>query len=106
MGTNPDGTEWIEWNMISGSIGALSSGQRRVLIIAASLGDGAPVDLHEVMWLDQPVTRLVLAALDQATQAGPLYPWPTQHFGSANRWAGSGSRSDQAAAEVLFLSFE
>lgn len=84
VGTNPDGTAWIEWNMIAGSIGTLSSGQRRVLLIAASLGDGPPVDLHEVMWLDQPATRLVLAAFAHAAQAGPLHPWPDQRQNEAD----------------------
>ena len=97
---------WVNFPAIPDHIGALSGGEQRLLMIAASLGsDNEPVDLsHSVSGLDRGLTALVLAAISHASgshshteflptklengtlainlespriELGALFPWPT-----------------------------
>jgi hypothetical protein len=63
-----EGQLWIDFAAITeDSLGSLSGGERRVLMIAASLGGGAAVDLSEaVTGIDRPTLELVLAAIAHA----------------------------------------
>jgi ABC-type branched-subunit amino acid transport system ATPase component len=67
-----DGTRpWIDFARIPDSIGALSGGEQRVLRIAASIADAAPISLgDEISGLDHKHAHLVLAALAQAAGYG------------------------------------
>lgn len=56
---------------------AYSGCELRLLPIAASLGQGDPVDLaNSVTALDAIRTDLVLAAVAYAAGVGALHPWP------------------------------
>lgn len=88
---------WIDFDSIPDLIGGVSGGERRFLLIAASIGGGTSVVLSDVLpGLDRTVMELVLAAAAHAAgthqgsvmiqapdgtvsfeQPGPLYPWPT-----------------------------
>jgi hypothetical protein len=94
-----DGQPWIEFGAIAGNVGALSGGERRMLLIVASIGGGGPVDLSEVLPpLDRANLNLVLAAVSHAggsqehselvenqdgthsiRRQAALYPWPKRH---------------------------
>lgn len=88
---------WIDFEAIPDLIGGASGGERRFLLIAASIGGGTSVVLSDVLpGLDRTVMDLVLAAAAHAagTHQGTvmteapdgtvsfehpdsLYPWPT-----------------------------
>ena len=59
---------WVNFSAIPDHIGALSGGEQRLLMIAASLGaDNEPVDLsYAVSGLDWAMLALVLAAISHA----------------------------------------
>lgn len=99
---------WIEWDDIPPNLGALSGGERRLLMIVASIGGAqVPESLGELIsGLDRSTVALVLAAVSHAAgtqehreylpsrvddsgtlvidpssprvDLGPLYPWPDQ----------------------------
>jgi hypothetical protein len=99
-----DGYPWIDFQEIPRAFGPLSSGERQLLLIAASLADGVMVDLGDAVGdLDRRHLGLVLAALSHAggtheqtevlpermedgreiitpwgarLDLGPLHPWP------------------------------
>lgn len=77
------GHYWVDANQITAdTIGIYSSGEQRILRIAAALMNGQPVSLHEaVPGLDRDHLALVLAAIAHAGDSrerplGSLYPWP------------------------------
>jgi hypothetical protein len=98
------GRWWVNFPLIVDRIGVLSGGERRYLLIAASLGapnHSVHVDLGDVVGgMDRELTSLVLAAISHAAgthdhrtgrvpvgvaggsfqfmdvTAGALYPWP------------------------------
>lgn len=60
---------WIDFAAITEHLGPLSSGEQRLLRIAASIGsdEATPVSLGDVLsGLDRPTLRLVLAAVAHA----------------------------------------
>lgn len=87
---------WVDFESIPDFIGALSGGERRFLLIAASLGAGVPVVLGDLLsGLDRANVELVLAAVAHAAgshehselvvlptgqgrfdKLPTLYPWP------------------------------
>ncbi|MGG6382438.1 ABC transporter ATP-binding protein [Paenarthrobacter sp. NEAU-H11] len=68
--TTPEGyTEgpWIDFESIPGEVGVLSGGERRFLLLAASLAENVPVVLGDlVAGLDRENLDLVLAAIAHA----------------------------------------
>lgn len=92
------GKPWIDFDAIPGNIGGASSGERSVLLLAASIAADAPIALGDaVAGLDRDNLSLVLAAIahaggsheqsDVQTDADgaivsfggkleSLYPWP------------------------------
>lgn len=62
------GNVWIDFEQIPDSVDGLSGGERRLLMLAASLaGVGVTVDLGDVLpGLDRKVLNLVLAAVAHA----------------------------------------
>jgi hypothetical protein len=80
------GRYWLDSAAIEPNIGALSSGERRLLAVVASLADGEQqrghvtagvVDLSDVAsGLDTPTLGLVLAAIAHAGGKSHLHPWP------------------------------
>lgn len=74
-----DEYHWLNAELIESNIGALSGGERRVLLIVAALADG---DLGDcVAGLDRENLSLVLAAIahtggSHEHPGGTLYPWP------------------------------
>jgi hypothetical protein len=69
-------TSAVDFDRLGYEIGVLSGGEQRIARIAASLGQGKPVDLREdVSGLDYAHTRLVLAAV--AHSAGFTEPGMT-----------------------------
>jgi hypothetical protein len=91
-----DGHPWVDFEAIPDHIGALSGGERRMLLLISSLGGGEPVDLNDVLpALDRGNLELVLAAVAHAagsheqsdarshedgtftlTRLESLHPWP------------------------------
>jgi hypothetical protein len=62
-----DQRPWIDFAEIAGGSGALSGGERRVLLIAASLAEEQPIELGDaVAGLDRRDLALVLAAVSHA----------------------------------------
>ena len=96
-GTN--GRPWINFRSIPEHIDRYSGGERKFLMLAASLGDAAPVELGEILpGMDRHMLDLVLAAFAHAagshehssvlqnadgttsfTRLPPLHPWPPEH---------------------------
>ena len=95
--TGDDHGLWLDFDAIPSLVGALSSGERAVLLIAASIGGNSEVNLgNGVCSLDHDHVALVLAALAHAngshrhasfhieaeTSFSPvptsrsIYPWP------------------------------
>jgi hypothetical protein len=91
------GNVWIDFEKIPENLGGLSGGERRLLMLAASLADvGVAVELGDVLpGLDREVFALVLAAVAHAggshehsaiventdgtasfQHQTSLYPWP------------------------------
>ena len=91
------GNVCIDFEQIPENLGGLSGGERRLLMLAASLSDaGVPVELGDVLpGLDREVLNLVLAAVAHAggshehsaivensdgttsfQRQSSLYPWP------------------------------
>lgn len=62
------GSYWLDPSKVTPeTTGCLSGGQRRIVAIAASLADGTPVSLYDVVpGLDRDHTDLVLAAVAHA----------------------------------------
>lgn len=85
QGDDP-GWWWIDvGQMTEDNYGALSGGETRLLLIAASLLDGPPVDLsRNLAGLDREHAELVLAAISHASgtheQSGPLIPDPQGRY--------------------------
>lgn len=91
-----DDRPWIDFEAVPDGLGGLSGGEKRVLLIAASIGGGAPVSLADVIpGLDRAILDLVLAAMAHAAgshqdsvmvgegsdvlsfqRARSLHPWP------------------------------
>lgn len=88
---------WIEFEAIPSHIGGLSGGEKRFMLLVASLAGDGLVTLGDVLpGLDMDIMRLVLAAVSHAAgthqgaevtygqdgqpritrSPGPLYPWP------------------------------
>jgi hypothetical protein len=70
---------WIEFDEILDNIGPLSSGERRILQIAASIGSfNAQVSLKDALWsLDDDNAMLVVAAIaHSANLRGRQVAWP------------------------------
>ena len=57
---------WVDWEKIPEWTGGLSGGERRFLLLAASLGGGEPADLSDVSMLDYALQDLLLDALRHA----------------------------------------
>ena len=57
---------WVNWDLVPEWTGGLSGGERRVLLFAASLGGGEPVDLSDVAGLDYELQDLLLDAIRHA----------------------------------------
>lgn len=57
---------WIGWEKIPEWTGGLSGGERRFLLLAASLGGGEPAGLSDVSMLDYALQDLLLDALRHA----------------------------------------
>lgn len=76
--TDRGGAVWVEWRSITEeSTGALSGGERRMLLTAASLANGGPVDLGDVAsGIDRHHARLLLAAIAHAAGDESMAPWP------------------------------
>lgn len=92
------GKTWIDFGEIPNHIGALSGGERRFLMLAASVAADVPVGVGEIMdGLDRDLVELALAAFAHASgshehsgtrfsddglslvrgeRPGALYPWP------------------------------
>jgi|SRR6478609_848538 len=63
---------WLDVEVLADHLpGPWSGGERRVLQMVASLAGGPPVDLAEVLWLDDDLARLVLAALAHVAGVRP-----------------------------------
>jgi hypothetical protein len=61
------GHPWIDFEAIADGTGGLSGGEKRFLLIVASIGCGTPVALEDVIvGLDRSLLDLVLAALAHA----------------------------------------
>lgn len=91
-----DGQPWIDFAAILDHLEAFPGGERRMLLLIASLGGGTPVDLSDVLpGLDRHNLELVLAAVSHAggshehsmidmrtdrthtiSRQTSLYPWP------------------------------
>lgn len=88
---------WIDFEQIPGNIGVFSGGERRLLMLAASIANaGIEVNMGDLLsGLDYEVMALVLAAVAYAAAGGshpvvvqnadgtvslkmmpPLFPWP------------------------------
>lgn len=101
--TAPEGPHqvraWIDFASIPEETGALSGGERRFLLLTASIGESVPVVLSDVLTgLDRSLVQLALAAVSHAagshqhsgmsfhengeprafTHLTALYPWPEQ----------------------------
>ncbi len=97
MGVRDDGEPWIDFESIPAHVGVLSGGERRFLLLVASLAGDALVTLGDVVsGLDRDLVKLVLAAVAHAAGthegvevihtpdgrgsfrkvSGSLYPWP------------------------------
>ncbi|ACV79012.1 hypothetical protein [Nakamurella multipartita] len=76
-----DGDTWIDWTQLTeDNTAAFSGGERGLLAIIASLGNGERVDLvTAVAALDVIRTDLVLAAVAHAAGVGACHPWPAHH---------------------------
>lgn len=85
-----DGFLWIDFADIPGKMGVMSSGEARILMLAASLAEDEPIPLGDlVTGLDRENMALVLAAVSHASGSqehrtfpdyeplGALYQWPT-----------------------------
>lgn len=91
-----DGRPWIDFEAIADNIGALSGGEKSMLLLIASIGGGEPVDLSDTLpGLDRTNLQLFLAAVSHAggsqehsaiienpdgshsiSRQEALYPWP------------------------------
>lgn len=91
-----EGRPWIDFEAIADNVGALSGGERSMLLLIASLGGGERVDLSDNLpGLDRNNLELVLAAVAHAGGSHQhsglvenpdgshsirvqeaLYPWP------------------------------
>jgi hypothetical protein len=96
VNTEDPESPWIDFDAIPDNIGGFSGGEKRFLLIAASLGGGTPVALSDALpGLDRTVMELVLAAVAHAAgthqqsdvieapggsmsfqKLDSLYPWP------------------------------
>lgn len=94
-----DGQPGIDFELIPENIGVFSSGERRLLLLAASISDtGVAVNIGDMLpGLDREVLELVLAAVAHAGGGAslpvveqvdgkaylkmmpPLFPWPEQN---------------------------
>jgi hypothetical protein len=62
-------SRWIDWKDIPDNVASLSGGERRLLMLAASIGGGTPVSLGDLITrLDRSTVALVLAALSHAAR--------------------------------------
>jgi hypothetical protein len=95
--TDAGGRVWVDTDVLRDGTGALSGGERRVLVMVAALIDEGPVDVVDIVTgLDRAHLHLVLAALAHAagsheqadltisaggvsrlTRPGPVVAWPT-----------------------------
>lgn len=78
---NNEGEAWIDFEAIPNHIGPLSSGERGVLQIAASIGSlRAKVSIKDAVWsLDDDNARLVVTAIARSVGpvgGKPLLEWP------------------------------
>lgn len=65
---DPPGWVSIDWDAIEPNIGALSSGEQRMLRLAAAIAGSARIDLSDALTsLDRPNLTLVLAAMAHAS---------------------------------------
>lgn len=96
VNTDEPDNPWIDFDSIPHHTGGLSGGEKRFLLLVASIGGGAPVVLSDVLpGLDRAVMDLVLAAVAHAAgthqqsdmveakdgsisfqRRDSLYPWP------------------------------
>lgn len=72
------GGYWLDFECIPDHVGALSGGERRLLLLAASLAEpDTGVSLEDtITGIDHRRVDLVLAALAHAAGANHLHPWP------------------------------
>lgn len=77
-----DEWEWVEFNLIPENTGYLSGGERRYLLLAASLAGFTEHDTvilgDNVSGLDAKHLNLVLAAIAHAGGMTDLHPWPVE----------------------------
>ena len=72
-----DGMPWINFEVIPEHIGAKSGGERRFLLVVASIASSqVDVCLWEALSMDKKHTELVVSAVAHASGFGELYPWP------------------------------
>lgn len=91
---------WIDFGEIANHVGALSGGEGRFLMLAASVAVDVPVSLGEILaHLDRALLEIAMAAFSHASgshqdcgdrfsddglsivrgeRPGPLYPWPAE----------------------------
>ena len=68
---------WIDFEEIEPTSGMLSGGERRFLLLAASIAEGVEVKVGDVIsGLDVGNVRLVLAAIAHGAGMKELYPYP------------------------------
>lgn len=98
------GKTWIDFGEIPPHVGALSGGERRFLMLAASVAADVPVGVGEILdGLDRPLMEIALAAFAHASgshghsglqfsddglslvsrdRPGTLCPWPEENHGA------------------------
>lgn len=95
--TESDGHMWVDADALQDDTGAMSGGERRILVMVAARIDEGPVDVVDVVTgLDRANLQLVLASLahdagwheraevtnrpagvSHLTRPGPIVAWPT-----------------------------
>lgn len=85
---NRNGRTWIDFKDMASSMASSLGGEKRFLLLVASIGTDAPVVLGDlVSGLNRELLDLVLAAIahaggshGQSTELGSLYPWPEELY--------------------------
>lgn len=74
-----NGRPWIDFERMPDLIGGMSGGQQRLLDAIASLGEGEPVKIADVVvGLDRAMVDALLAGIAQAAGYPELHPFPAE----------------------------